>query len=833
MNEKPNENSINKKICLEMASNFTKDIETALAANHRRMYVLAGNDYNKKQDLTLALLDVLAKQSHHDLKGYLVLVYDDVDTMGQQFKDKIKNSFIQGNYTISLKLSSYRESLKLLGQTFDFIILDLTKNLHPDDLGRLIETVRGGGIVILWAPPFEDWPTTKLSIHNVMVSPPYTINDIKHRYLIRFIKKLFEHNGISLIDADELRIIKQNEPKSVEPYVRQNPELPDVHVFPLEIYELAVTQDQVEAVKTCEFFVTTKQTKKQSVIITADRGRGKTVSLGLALAGLAYVMHNEHNLRPHFLITSPRYENILPLIDFYKLALDRLGISYEEVKDESNYIVEIKSSIGRLTYDNPLNCTKRKPDLLVVDEAAGLPVHLLYTFVNKNDRTIFSSTIHGYEGAGRSFSIRFLSYLGKMRDLEYVNYKLSEPIRYAPDDPIEKWLYDTLFLDAEPVSLTDEDIQDISRFNVTLAKKDLDLWFSGKNEEEAKQFIGIYVYAHYRNRPRDIAFLADAPHHSAYALQTSSGAIVTAIQVAEEGNMPKDVINAIYKHRKDFHGQIVPHTMIVHQRMPSFATLKGLRIVRIATHPDVMRKGLGSFALNELSRIAKKEGYTYLSAIFGANSELLHFWIKNGFIPVHVSPDRNPISGEYSVAVIKPLTKKLQNMIVEANNELRVRVLGWLPEQLKDMNTRVAFRLLHSFDTKRRFYVRPPDITIRQWEKLHGYALELMTYEAVADALRNLCKLYIMDASPAKPKLNVKQIDLIIAKCLQIRDWKSTAESINATIKWCFIELIHIVRRLLKFYTTPEIWKRIGVHYQKAKPTGIEEKPEESESPGE
>lgn len=809
----------------ELSTIFTQDLSAAKARFHRRLFVLAGKDYNNKFSNSLSLLNLLAHVANKNLSGYLLLTGDDIDITGQQFKDLVKIYNKKSKYNITLKLMTYKESIILLGQTFNFIILDVTKTLHPDDIGRLIETVEGGGIIILWAPPFEDWPSSKLFIHDVMVSPPFTIEHIKHRYLIRFIKKLFEHKGIHLIDVDAKKVIRKYEESDTTTFTRPTPDLPDTHIMPLEVYELALTQDQVDAIKQCEIFLSSRKKKKTSVILIADRGRGKTVSLALALAGLAYSRYNEDDVTSSFIVTSPRYENILPLFNFFQLAIEKLNGKIKIEKDSTGRILEIRTTYGSITYLPPLNCLRKNCDLLIVDEAAGLPVYLLYGFIDKHDNTIFSSTIHGYEGAGRSFSIRFLGHLDKRKNLEYVHFKLVTPIRYAPDDPIEKWLYDTLFLDAEPVSLTDIDLQDISKFNLTLSEVDLDTWFSGRNEAEAKQFVGIYVYAHYRNRPRDIAFLADAPHHNAYALKTSTGAIVTSIQTAEEGNMPKEAITAIYKKRRDFHGQVIPHAMIVHQRMPTFASFKGLRIVRIATHPEVMKKGLGSFALQELSRIAKKDGYVYLSAIFGANKELLKFWIKNGFIPVHISPDRNPISGEYSVAVIKPLGKKISNLVIAANNELRVRVLGWLPEQLKDLDPSVAYMLMQPFDVTKRFYIVPPEITIKQWEKLHGYALELMTYEAVADGLRKLITLYILDASASKPRLNPKQIDLIIMKCLQIRDWKNTADALGSTVKWCFIELVHIVRRLLKFYTTPEIWKKIGVKYRKAQPPGIEEEP--------
>lgn len=54
------------------------------------------------------------------------------------------------------------------------------------------------------------------------------------------------------------------------------------------------------------------------------------------------------------------------------------------------------------------------PDLLVIDEAAAIPLNLLKPMVmSARTTTIISSTIHGYEGTGRSLSIKLIEGLRK------------------------------------------------------------------------------------------------------------------------------------------------------------------------------------------------------------------------------------------------------------------------------------------------------------------------------------------------------------------------------------------------------------------------------------
>ena len=85
--------------------------------------------------------------------------------------------------------------------------------------------------------------------------------------------------------------------------------------------------------------------------------------------------------------------------------------------------------------------------------------------------------------------------------------------------------------------------------------------------------------------------------------------------------------------------------------------------------------GLGTLMLKKLEEEARALGMDWLGVGFGVYDRLLKFWIRNGYIPIHLSPERNPTSGEYSVLLVKPLNEKAEAFVKYANVEFRRRLI--------------------------------------------------------------------------------------------------------------------------------------------------------------
>ncbi len=785
---------------IKLLKKLKDSLKVAYRLNHRRMVVISSSDF-EKQALFLAktiltfykfwksttkIIPKVAYFLHKDLpkerkKADLVL---------EILKRKVKKLYVE--------LVDYKDTEEYLGTTYDMLVLDLTSNLKPNDIGRLIGIVRGGGLILLLTPNWRDWEKTLTLFQRELATPQHPEKEVRQIFKKWFKRKLLEHEGIFIYDVDNRKTIKSFKEKSslnLSKSEEKKLSIPEKPLYPKELYQLALTQDQVNVLELTEKFMEKPRGKKFALILTANRGRGKSCTLGIAVAGFINELRKVKN-RVRVLVTAPKPANIQSFMMLLTKSLDKLGLNYRTIKKKRK-IIEVKSERFSVEYWEPINIPKMKADLVIVDEAAGLQVPMLLKIWREHKRIMFSSTIHGYEGAGRGFSIRFLKYVKSDPKTEVVEYEMYEPIRYSENDPIEKWQFDTLLLDAEPEKLTDEDLKHIEEGNLVYMKPGLEEWFSKAGEKLLRQFFGIYVLAHYRNEPDDLGMMADAPHHTIRAVMTPSGKIVCSIQLAEEGPIPGIMIDDLLKGGR-IPGNIIPDRVLKHVRIREFSKTVGWRIVRIATHPDVMRKGIGSFALQNIIKEALEKGYDWVGAGFGVTEQLLRFWLKNGFIPVHMSPDRNPVSGEFTVLVLHPLTEVTKRIVKIANKSFKLKVINALHDSYRSLETDVALLILKSGETVNPNY--EPKLDLILWDRLRIYSYGPMTYEAACDVMYELARAYFICYPNFKVKLSKTEEYILVSRVLQAKSWEATAEEIGKKQHFVMMKLKEIAGKIAKAY---------------------------------
>ncbi|ABL88600.1 tRNA(Met)-cytidine N(4)-acetyltransferase [Pyrobaculum islandicum DSM 4184] len=761
------------------------EVEKARAARHRRLFVLVGTDDKKLAEAAAEVLRGFEAAGGGGSGLYMFQPeFADANKRMNYFRDAVAGSSLEVDFR------PYKDTPKILGTTQDFAVLDLVNDLKPNDVGRLGGVVRGGGVYIFLVPPLDVWKRYITKFQSTLLVPQFTPNDIRHRLKERFWRSLYSHSGVVIFDVDRGILLKSSGIETVETYELKKPEPPEKAVLPLKIYRLAATQDQVEVLKLFETLYQ-KPKRKQALVIIADRGRGKSAALGLGLAGIGHKLRKAKS-RVQIVVSAMEYTNLETLLEFAIKGLEALGYK-PGVEREGGEIRAIKAKGIFIDVVTPYMLLKREnADIVAVDEAAAVPLPVLYAVHKKFDRLVFATTIHGYEGAGRGFSIRFLKYLKESKDTDVYLYEMEEPIRYGRGDPVEQWLFDAFLLNAEPAKVEPQDLDYVRRREVVYLREE-DVM---KDEEVFRQFFGIYVQAHYRNEPDDLGMLLDAPHHTARALALPNAKVVVSVELAFEGALDDLSIDQALRGLK-LPGNIIPDRFLKYWRLPEFAKLKGWRIVRIATHPELQDMGLGTLMLQKLEEEARQLGMDWIGVGFGVYDKLLKFWVRNGYVPIHLSPERNPSSGEYSVLLVKPLNEKAEAYVKYANVEFRRRLIHSLMGPYGDLLPTEVLLLLEDWGWEIDGAFA---LSKNQLDRAIAYAYGPMTYENVTDAVYMLATQYFYSPKARRPTLPEPALKILVSKVLQAKPWKEAAEVAGVRRGDLMLILREVVKILLFYY---------------------------------
>jgi tRNA(Met) cytidine acetyltransferase len=778
---------------------FLSELSNALNGRYRLLLILAGDD-SKKQAIMLSDILINFFKRFLQVKDFAKILYiyhdefDDAKTRARTVKSIVNKYTKKKKIAIKIEFSVYETSEKYLGTTYQGLVMDLVNSLRPLDVGRLIGIVEGGGIVVLLTPKWSEWHNRKNLFQMSLAVPQHPE---PRKVFVRWFKEItLNCDGVFVYDVDADEIIKIASPK-LQSIERTSIIIPHETAFPIELYRLALTQDQVKAIKCIESLIEPPQKpyRRATVILIANRGRGKSCAIGIALAGLIKSLLEVKN-KLRIAVTAPSLSNVQSLMLLATKALDVVQLKYKELK-KGDMIYEIRGDRFSIEYWEPAVVPKLDVDIAVVDEAAGIPVPLLHKIWMKFKRTIFATTIHGYEGAGRGFSVRFLKRIKEDRETILTIYEMEEPIRYSSGDPVEKWQFRVLLLDAEPEELDDMDLKLIDAKEFVYLKLDPEELYRLDNEKKLRSLFGIYVLAHYRNEPDDLAMMADAPHHSIRALALKNGKIIAAAQLAEEGPISSEYLQSLLRGGK-IPGNIIPDRLLKHGRLNEIGSGRGWRIVRIAVHPSVQGRGIGSFLLQELVKEASERGYDWIGSGFGATEELLRFWIRNGFIPLHISPDRNPVSAEYTVLVLKPLNDMWHRIVDILYREFVIKLLESLHDTYRDLEVGVAWQLLKAYNLRESSCTKPV-LTPIQLDRLLSYIEGHMTYESCCDIITIIIKRYWQNSDECRV-LSPFEEKLTILKVLQGLPWEVCSDILGKRKAVLIDEMREVVTKLLERY---------------------------------
>lgn len=231
-------------------------------------------------------------------------------------------------------------------------------------------------------------------------------------------------------------------------------------------------------------------------------------------------------------------------------------------------------------------------ELVVIDEAAAIPLPYVKSLMGPY-LVFMASTINGYEGTGRSLSLKLIQQLRDssmgISGLEKTEgadkkaqegvkknaagrvlreIKLEEPIRYTAGDTVESWLNQLLCLDATLAPKAQGSCPHPSECELYFVNRDTLFSYHKAAEAFLQRMVSIYVASHYKNTPNDLQLLSDAPAHNIFVLlapvdetTNSLPEILAVVQVALEGEISKDSILAGLSRGERASGDLIPWTV--------------------------------------------------------------------------------------------------------------------------------------------------------------------------------------------------------------------------------------------------------------------------------
>ncbi|MEC7132396.1 MAG: tRNA(Met) cytidine acetyltransferase TmcA domain-containing protein, partial [Pseudomonadota bacterium] len=346
---------------------------------HRRMLVISGND-----DFCEAAIRSV-----------------------QAFVDEVSSISVVNFAGDTLKGKNRKQ---VLGSECDIATLDCRDSFKPGDVMAVAGIVKRSGCLILICPALSEW------VNNISVSflsEGFTLT--QSRYLERFIKHLRNNDYVAL-------------------HTEEKTTLPDTAMYRISqgltsnVYRgsLFKSEEQEQAYSR---LYQAHSLNKLNALITAPRGRGKSSLLGIFIESLIRQGKN-------VLLTSERFDNVKNVLS----RIQQHEIAGVKTQQPSTANIQAQLSLGDKNETTTLGSVKWVPpdsallyttedekyDVVIVDEAASIPLPDVYRIIANHKQWVLSTTLLGYEGSGSGFIHKLIPSLPPSA----IHLRLSTPLRW-------------------------------------------------------------------------------------------------------------------------------------------------------------------------------------------------------------------------------------------------------------------------------------------------------------------------------------------------------------------------------------------------------------------
>ena len=502
----------------------------------------------------------------------------------------------------------FNKTKNLLGSEFLAIIYDARQGIHLDALAIAAGTLQDGGLLLLLLNHWEDLGNQPDSDSLRWSGEKHAINT---PHFIAFLQEKIGKYGFPIYQSTSLTLASPTPQKDRSTHCQ--PTLEQARL----LQQMAEAEDAI-------------------LIVTAKRGRGKS-----ALAGL----FAKQQLAQHqaVILTAPNKS----AVNIFN-AFAGVEITFMSPDELSQNLSDAPQQFAN--------------HWLFVDEAAMIPLDILFRLTKAFKRVVLTTTIHSYEGTGRGFLLKFMAKTD--RTLRHV--ELFTPLRWQADDKLEAFIDDLLLCDCE-------DRLPQPPYDSVLAEQIQISHCERIPHDQIESVYGLLTLAHYRTSPLDLRRLLDAPQQQFYLAQAQDSLLGCAWTVSEGGLTDKTLIRQIRRGERRPRGNLVAQMLCFQAGLEEACELRSLRISRIAVQPNWQQQGLGQRLIAKMKQQQIKQQGTvdFLSVSFGYTPELLAFWQKCGFILVHFSESKEASSGCYSVVALCPLSEEGRAFVQQAEKQFQ------------------------------------------------------------------------------------------------------------------------------------------------------------------
>jgi len=381
---------------------------------------------------------------------------------------------------------------KLLGTETELVVYDATRGVDPRLLAATAGTLSAGGLYLMLTPPLHIWANTHDHEYDIAQSV--------------FLDHLSNH-------------IQQHCTRSPVPHLWQIKTASNQSA-PCSLSDQLTEQNELLA----QISQNLRTNDNAVAVIQADRGRGKSTLLARLLVNRAASAENN-------------------------TTVTALHASATEVLQR--YCDQQQQAMTFLPLQEAL---RQKHELLLVDEAATIPLEQLMILAAQSQQIVFATTVDGYEGAGRGFATRFT----KLLDQRHAGWHLYQPtqaIRWQSGDPLESMLNQALLLKSTlptkpttPIALDKIVCQQLTPTQLS------------QNPKTLEQAFALLARAHYQTTAMDLRHMLDSPGMSVW-VASIDGIPCAAALVCTEGKLDDSWYDSVANKRRRLKHQLLPQLL--------------------------------------------------------------------------------------------------------------------------------------------------------------------------------------------------------------------------------------------------------------------------------